>query len=89
MTEENKNNPPQPLPAADTEVLQKEGAASKKKREEPPYVNEKLDRPPRFRNVRDVVNHIKLKRTASAYTRKEELIHEILNGQSEMIALPF
>ena len=83
MTEENKNNPPQPLPAADTEVLQKEGAASKKKREEPPYVNAKLDRPPRFRNVRDVVNHIKLKRTASAYTRKEELIHEILNGQSE------
>lgn len=83
MTEENKNNPTQPLSPAESEFLQKDEAAPKKKREEPPYVNEKLDRPPRFRNVRDVVNHIKLKRTASAYARKEELIHEILNGQSE------
>lgn len=30
MTEENKNNPPQPLPAADTEVLQKEGQRLKR-----------------------------------------------------------
>lgn len=58
-------------------------AAPKRKRAVPPYENEKVDRPDRFRNVRDVQNHEKATRTESALERKQELVDEILSGQSE------
>ena len=44
MTEE-KDTPPQPASAAEAKSLQKEEVVSRRKREDPPYVNEKLDSP--------------------------------------------
>lgn len=58
-------------------------ASAAAKRAAPLYENEKIDRPPRFRNVRDVLNHIRRTQTERAYNRKQELIDEILSGQSE------
>lgn len=76
MTEEKKDtkpavSPPAPAPASDSAPAA------------PLYANEKIDRPPRFRNVRDVLNHVRRTQTERAFNRKQELIDEILSGQSE------
>ena len=55
---------------------------SGKRRAEPLYANEKIDRPPRFRNTRDILNHIKASMTERGHARKEDIINEILSGQS-------
>lgn len=82
MTEEKKNESVQP-------AIQETGGAAPEKGEKttarpaPLYENEKVDRAARFRNVRDVENHVKKSRTESGLERKQELIDEILSGQSE------
>lgn len=48
----------------------------------PPYENERVERPPRFRTTRDVVNYVKREMTLRGYARKEDLIEEILSGQA-------
>ena len=52
------------------------------KRVPPLYANEKIDRPPRFRNSRDILNHIKHSMTERGHARKEDIINDILSGQS-------
>lgn len=51
--------------------------------EHEPYAeDERIKRPPRFRHARDVLDHIRLSQTERAYRRKQDLIAEILSGQS-------
>ncbi|MDO5532784.1 polyphosphate kinase 2 [Sutterella sp.] len=87
MTEkETSTTQPQQTPAA-KEAPKAAPAEDKKKaaakKDEPLYLNEKMDRPPRYRNLRDVKAHNEAKTLERAYTRKQELIDEILEGQSE------
>ena len=44
--------------------------------------DEHIDRAPRFKNVKDVLDHIKSDKTERAYRRKQDLIEDILSGQS-------
>ena len=66
---------------ANVEASEKRGASRTEKRE-PLYANEKIDRPPRFRNSRDILNHLKVSMTERGYARKEDVINDILSGQS-------
>lgn len=90
MTEEKNNELVQPTVTSEAAeepkaapVVEESATPKKKGKKKPFYENEKVDRPARFRNVRDVVNHVKKARTESAFERKQELIDEILSGQSE------
>lgn len=87
MTEEKKDTKPAVPPSAPEAAAPASdaapAAAASPKRAAPLYENEKIDRPPRFRNVRDVLNHIRRSQTERAFSRKQELIDEILSGQSE------
>lgn len=87
MTEEKKDtkpavSPPAAAPAPEAAAPASDSAPASAKRAAPLYENEKIDRPPRFRNVRDVLNHIRRTQTERAFNRKQELIDEILSGQS-------
>ena len=87
MTEEKKDTkpavpPPAAAPAPEAAAPASDSAPASAKRAAPLYENEKIDRPPRFRNVRDVLNHIRRTQTERAFNRKQELIDEILSGQS-------
>lgn len=55
---------------------------SRKKRQPPLYQDERIDRLPRFRNSRDVLNYVRREMTNRGHERKEDLILEILSGQS-------
>ncbi len=51
-------------------------------RQQKPYINEKIDRPPRFRDENDVLEYIKLSMTERGHARKEDVILQLLAGQS-------
>ncbi len=71
-----KPTTPAPLPA--------DASRATPHRALPPYEDERVERPPRFRTTRDVVNYVKREMTLRGYARKEDLIDEILSGQAEV-----
>lgn len=79
-TDKTTEKPAEPAPAVKTETGAVKKAAPRRKT--PLYEDERVDRPVRFRNARDVLNHIKRTQTERAFARKQDLIAEILEGQS-------
>lgn len=77
-------NPEQPAETSAPQAAETEAKAPRKpaKKSPPAYENEKVDRPPRFQDERDVLNYIKHSMTERGHIRKEDFILELLSGQS-------